>query len=177
MNSDRCGSHCSIWAKDTTCDSYTYEDPVLFEQGVTDDAKVFPINVDTTIISTHLHGLEVRPAFDGNPLSWYANHSKNNPEKATVGVGYFSADSPYFRNSLSEKMRRRFDLADYSYKINVYPNTQQPGALWYHDHAMKFTKFNVAAGLAGSYIIRDPQNEEKDIISKSCKVNNTDNCI
>jgi FtsP/CotA-like multicopper oxidase with cupredoxin domain len=39
----------------------------------------------------------------------------------------------------------------------VYPN-QQPGTLlWYHDHGMAITRLNVYAGLAGPYIIRDPQ--------------------
>jgi FtsP/CotA-like multicopper oxidase with cupredoxin domain len=40
---------------------------------------------------------------------------------------------------------------------SVYDN-QQPGTLlWYHDHAMAITRLNVYAGLAGLYIIRDPQ--------------------
>jgi FtsP/CotA-like multicopper oxidase with cupredoxin domain len=40
-------------------------------------------------------------------------------------------------------------------KVNRYPNTQNPGNLWYHDHAMRGTLFNVKNGLAGVYIIRD----------------------
>lgn len=36
-----------------------------------------------------------------------------------------------------------------------YPNDQQAATLWYHDHAMGVTRFNVHAGLAGFYLIRD----------------------
>ena len=36
-----------------------------------------------------------------------------------------------------------------------YPNQQQPGNLWYHDHAMGLTRVNLLAGLLGSYIIHD----------------------
>ncbi|KAJ8758539.1 hypothetical protein K2173_000260 [Erythroxylum novogranatense] len=37
-----------------------------------------------------------------------------------------------------------------------YDNKQQPGNLWYHDHAMGLTRVNLLAGLFGSYIIRHP---------------------
>jgi spore coat protein A len=37
----------------------------------------------------------------------------------------------------------------------VYPNNQQAGFLWYHDHAMGVTRLNVHMGLAGLYFLRD----------------------
>jgi spore coat protein A len=37
-----------------------------------------------------------------------------------------------------------------------YPNQQPAACLWYHDHALGCTARNVAAGLAGVYLIRDP---------------------
>src|SRR5947199_455974 len=40
-----------------------------------------------------------------------------------------------------------------------YTNDQQATLLWYHDHAMGITRFNVYAGLAGLYIIRDAEEE------------------
>jgi spore coat protein A, manganese oxidase len=41
----------------------------------------------------------------------------------------------------------------------VYPN-QQPGAtLWYHDHAMGITRLNAMMGLAGLYLLNDPDEE------------------
>ena len=42
-------------------------------------------------------------------------------------------------------------------KVNRYINGQNPGNLWYHDHAMHLTLYNAANGLAGIYIIRDPK--------------------
>ncbi len=37
----------------------------------------------------------------------------------------------------------------------VYPNNQQAGYLWYHDHALGVTRLNVIMGLAGLYLLRD----------------------
>ncbi|XP_020251817.1 multicopper oxidase LPR2-like [Asparagus officinalis] len=42
---------------------------------------------------------------------------------------------------------------------SVYPNVQEPGNLWYHDHAMGLTRVNILAGLLGSYAIRNPSVE------------------
>jgi FtsP/CotA-like multicopper oxidase with cupredoxin domain len=38
-----------------------------------------------------------------------------------------------------------------------YTNDQQATLLWYHDHGMGITRFNVYAGLAGLYLIRDAE--------------------
>jgi len=40
-------------------------------------------------------------------------------------------------------------------QIAEYPNHQSARMLWYHDHAMGTTGRNVAAGLFGTYLIRD----------------------
>lgn len=37
----------------------------------------------------------------------------------------------------------------------VYPNNQQAGYLWYHDHSLAVTRLNVYMGLAGLYFLRD----------------------
>jgi len=41
----------------------------------------------------------------------------------------------------------------------TYPNTQEPTTLWYHDHALGTTRLGVYAGLAGFYLIEDPNNK------------------
>jgi len=41
----------------------------------------------------------------------------------------------------------------------VYPNQQLPTTLWYHDHAHHVESENLYRGLAGFYLIRDPQQE------------------
>jgi spore coat protein A len=44
-----------------------------------------------------------------------------------------------------------------------YPSRQRSTMLWYHDHAMGVTRFNVYAGLAGLWIIRDGHERELDL--------------
>ncbi|WCJ33522.1 Multicopper oxidase LPR1 [Euphorbia peplus] len=44
-------------------------------------------------------------------------------------------------------------------KTYHYHNFQQPGNLWYHDHAMGLTRVNILAGLLGAYTIRHPNVE------------------
>ncbi len=39
--------------------------------------------------------------------------------------------------------------------LDVYPNDQRATMLWYHDHVMGVTRFDVYAGLAGLWIVRD----------------------
>lgn len=40
-----------------------------------------------------------------------------------------------------------------------YPNEQQPATLWYHDHVLGITRLNVYTGLAGFYLLRDPDDK------------------
>lgn len=40
-------------------------------------------------------------------------------------------------------------------RLYQYPNSQLPATLWYHDHALGITRYNVMLGLAGFYLIRD----------------------
>ncbi|CAM6095253.1 unnamed protein product [Calypogeia fissa] len=42
----------------------------------------------------------------------------------------------------------------------IYPNTPLPALMWYHDHTVGMSRLNVAAGLAGPYIIRGNAGEE-----------------
>lgn len=38
---------------------------------------------------------------------------------------------------------------------NIYPNNQEPGFIWYHDHALGISRVNVYAGMAGAYLLKD----------------------
>jgi FtsP/CotA-like multicopper oxidase with cupredoxin domain len=44
-------------------------------------------------------------------------------------------------------------------QLTEYPNGQPSTTLWYHDHAMAVTRFNVHAGLTGMYLIRDDEED------------------
>lgn len=47
-----------------------------------------------------------------------------------------------------------------------YPNKQLPTTLWYHDHALGITRLNVLMGLAGFYLLRDPNDPLENILPK-----------
>ena len=109
--------------------------------------KKYSINVDNWPMSTHVHGLEVRPAFDGNPLSWFSHDAE--------GVGYLSLEDSYFGKLSRDEakiVREFFSQLGYRIKINIYKNTQPVGILWYHDHSMASTGFNVRKGMSGMYL-------------------------
>ena len=78
----------------------------------------------------HLHGAKVLPTSDGRPEAWF-----------TPGFGEVG---PVF---------------DPAFKTYFYPNDQPAAHLWYHDHAIGITRLNVHAGLAGLYMLRDPQED------------------
>ncbi|MEV7091747.1 multicopper oxidase domain-containing protein [Amycolatopsis sp. NPDC051045] len=44
-------------------------------------------------------------------------------------------------------------------QLTEYPNRQPATTLWYHDHAMAITRFNVYAGLAGMFLVRDDEED------------------
>jgi len=44
-------------------------------------------------------------------------------------------------------------------QLSEYPNDQQAMGLWYHDHGMDITRWNVMTGLAGMYLIRDDEED------------------
>ncbi|KAK4804601.1 hypothetical protein SAY86_004418 [Trapa natans] len=44
----------------------------------------------------------------------------------------------------------------WSQQTYTYPNVHHAGNLWYHDHALRYTRINLLAGLTGVYVIRDP---------------------
>lgn len=84
--------------------------------------------------TVHLHGGEVPPVLDGGPDSWFTSDGK------FVGKGFYSKDGTSPSN----------------YAVLTYPNTQQAGPLWFHDHTLGATRLNVYAGLAGAYLLVDP---------------------
>ncbi|EDY51894.1 laccase [Streptomyces clavuligerus] len=44
-------------------------------------------------------------------------------------------------------------------QLSEYPNDHQAVQWWYHDHAMNITRWNVYAGLVGTYIVRDDEED------------------
>ena len=52
----------------------------------------------------------------------------------------------------------------------IYPNRQPGAALWYHDHAMGITRLNGMMGLAGFYLLHDPEEESLALPSETYDV-------
>ncbi|MFD9964258.1 multicopper oxidase domain-containing protein [Amycolatopsis sp. NPDC058986] len=48
-------------------------------------------------------------------------------------------------------------------QLTEHDNVQQAMPLWYHDHAMAITRFNVHTGLAGMYLVRDDEEDALDL--------------
>ena len=81
----------------------------------------------------HLHGGEVPPELDGGPEAWFTS------DGAHHGHSYYTRPG-----AASNEV------------IYRYPNSQEAGPMWFHDHVLGLTRLNVYAGLAGAYPIIDP---------------------
>ncbi len=89
----------------------------------------------------HQHGGEIATCYDGNADQWFTPDGRLGPAYCTDGHPGPGKD------------------------IYTYQNSQEPGTLWYHDHALGTTGGNVLAGLAGFYFLRDPSGEPKKLPS------------
>ncbi|MCL6622289.1 MAG: multicopper oxidase domain-containing protein [Syntrophobacterales bacterium] len=81
----------------------------------------------------HLHGGEVPPMLDGGPDAWFTSDGNYQ------GRSYYSAPGAAGNEA-----------------IYRYPNSQEAAPLWFHDHVLGVTRLNVYAGLAGAYLLTDP---------------------
>jgi FtsP/CotA-like multicopper oxidase with cupredoxin domain len=83
--------------------------------------------------AVHLHGAEDPAAIDGGPESWFTSDGQH-------GKAFYSKDGNSNGN----------------YAIYRYPNVQEAAPLWFHDHTLGATRLNVFSGLAGAYLLIDP---------------------
>lgn len=94
----------------------------------------------------HLHGGEVPSEFDGGPQAWFTPDGKR-------GEVYSSLDNPGPGKAIYQ-----------------YPNFQEPGTLWFHDHALGATRTNVYSGLQAFYFLRDPLTEPAGLPSGAYEI-------
>ena len=85
-------------------------------------------------VVAHLHGGEVPPQLDGGPDAWFTPDGIH-------GHAYWAG--PGGGSNVS---------------VYNYPNTQEAAPIWFHDHALGITRINVYAGIAGAYLLLDPDN-------------------
>lgn len=88
----------------------------------------------------HAHGMFIETDSDGGPEAYWTMSGRK-------GMSY-STDQPTPPNSA----------------VYTYPNEQDAGNFWFHDHTYGITRLNVYAGLAGLYKIMDPTCEKESYI-------------
>jgi FtsP/CotA-like multicopper oxidase with cupredoxin domain len=91
--------------------------------------------------AVHLHGAEGPSAFDGHPEAWFT------PDGLT-GAAYRTIGNPGPGRA-----------------VYRYSNSQEPGTLWFHDHALGATRGNVYGGMAAFYFLREPASEPSNLPS------------
>jgi FtsP/CotA-like multicopper oxidase with cupredoxin domain len=147
--------YCKLMQKKKGFENCTYESPTTLEPSNTFE-KLFQMSPSNIPIVTHVHGLEVRPSLDGNPLAWLGKGGEVGLafQSLVFGGHYFNAS--LFKRNVSSSLLKLPGKSQVYAKVNRYENWQPPGDLWYHDHSMHITQDNVVHGLVGFYIIYDP---------------------
>ncbi len=87
---------------------------------------------------THVHGAHSFDHSDGHPDAWFL------PDAVNIPPGFAMRGSTY---------RSQVEVGD-GKAVFDYPLDEGATALWYHDHSLGMTRVNIAAGLAGFWMIR-----------------------
>ncbi|HEX5290020.1 MAG TPA: multicopper oxidase domain-containing protein [Streptosporangiaceae bacterium] len=95
-----------------------------------------PANVNVWNV-VHQHGGFTAPQSDGMPKQSYSPDGIHAESYATLDPSRVKRNEAIFG----------------------YTNRERAAMLWYHDHAMGMTSLNVYAGLAGLYLVRDPDEQ------------------
>ena len=118
------------WQNQLPVDGYRL--PVDTTPNIAEPARR-PLEAGFVPIVTHLHGGHTEAASDGHPEAWFTQQRSGRGGTGPLEVG------PHFVSQTSN-----------------YDNDQDSATLWYHDHALGLTRLNVYMGLAGFYILQDP---------------------
>ncbi|CAI5499938.1 unnamed protein product [Closterium sp. Naga37s-1] len=114
---------------------------VYWENHLTDRHHMFP--VDYTLDDVP------RPLLGGIPIVTH----RHGGEQASFSDGHPEAWFTQY-SEVGRAFRTR---------LYRYPNHQLPTTLWYHDHTVAITRLNVAAGLAGFFVLTDPRGVERTL--------------
>ncbi|MHB8109190.1 MAG: multicopper oxidase family protein [Syntrophorhabdaceae bacterium] len=91
----------------------------------------------------HMHGQETHSNYDGGPEQWWTP------------------------NGIRGKDYRSAWPTDPNAAIYKYINAQEPGTMWFHDHALGITRTNVYSGLAAFYLLKDATREPYNLPKKA----------
>jgi bilirubin oxidase len=98
-------------------------------------------------IVTHVHGAHTTDESDGYAEAWFL------PTASNIPPGYFREGT--FYQHFKAQFLAKYGIAwEPGTAVSQYPNDQDAGTLWYHDHTLGMTRLNVYAGPAGFYLLR-----------------------
>ena len=108
----------------------------------------------------------VAPEFgvDGVPAQCMPGRSGGRPDPAAAGLSGFAV--VHLHGGMTQASSDGWTeniAAPGQAMLDAYPNDQRAAMLWYHDHVMGVTRFNVYAGLAGLWIVRDARERELEL--------------
>ncbi|MFD2474609.1 multicopper oxidase family protein [Amycolatopsis silviterrae] len=98
---------------------------------------------------------------NANPYQWDVPGREGVAPRADVAAlpGWTSTHlHGHFSDGSSDGWAEDAVLPGHSQLVE-YRNDQPATALWYHDHAMHITRWNVMAGLLGMYLVRDDEEQ------------------
>jgi FtsP/CotA-like multicopper oxidase with cupredoxin domain len=103
-------------------------------------------------------------AVDGVPVQNLPGRHGGTPDPAAVALPGFSVVHVHggITHAASDGWTENIASAGQRV-VDVYPNDQRAAMLWYHDHVMGVTRFNVYAGLAGLWVVRDDRERELEL--------------
>jgi o-aminophenol oxidase len=101
---------------------------------------------------------------DGVPVQCLPGRSGGEPDRAAAALSGWSVT--HVHGALTQAPSDGWTenlIAPGQRALDAYPNDQRATMLWYHDHVMGVTRFDVYAGLAGLWIIRDERERELEL--------------
>ena len=103
-------------------------------------------------------------AVDGVPAQCMPGRSGGRPDPAAAALSGFAV--VHLHGGMTQASSDGWTeniAAPGQAMLDAYPNDQRAAMLWYHDHVMGVTRFNVYAGLAGLWIVRDDRERELEL--------------
>jgi spore coat protein A len=103
-------------------------------------------------------------AIDGVPAQCMPGRSGGRPDPAAAALSGFAV--VHLHGGMTQASSDGWTeniAAPGQAVLDAYPNDQRAAMLWYHDHVMGVTRFNVYAGLAGLWIVRDDRERELEL--------------
>jgi o-aminophenol oxidase len=146
-----------VWAYDGCVPGPTIEVPRETELEVLWDNRLEgPLPVVDTVAPKSVAG--------GVPVQCLPGRSGGEPDPATAALSGWAV--VHLHGALTQAPSDGWTenlIAPGQRALDVYPNDQRATMLWYHDHVMGVTRFDVYAGLAGLWIVRDERERELEL--------------